>query len=431
MAGLGMRTLFPVVAVALALLASPIRVSGAEPPPEPPDRLQFDVGFDGGITYRYASDLSGLEPTGWLRGVSIEGRIGWQLSLDGGFAHGDPASPDGWTGSVRQARVYTRGHAVRWFRTDYAFEFGIEDGDGFLNDFSLAWHPGYGADSLQVGYFGSPMSLGNAVSSGALPLLEVAAPVSAFAPGDRLGIQLAGAVEEPSLSWAMKLSSVGQSQKVGDASDQPLQLGGRVVWRPAGVGADDAPLWHVGASLGWAPESSGSEVQYRSRPESFLVDDVVDTGEIDGGATVFGLEGLWRRRQWDVQSEVLVASVDASDGGSPTFTGAYLAASLVLTGEVRAYDPGGAVLGRVVPHSPLAFGAGGGRGALQLTTRLSWLDLSDEGVEGGRLLALSVGPVWTWNERTRVLAGIVIADVDDRPDDGWLGIFQTRLELRF
>jgi phosphate-selective porin OprO/OprP len=234
--------------------------------------------------------------------------------------------------------------------------------------------------------------------------------------------------EDPSLTWFLNLSSVGQSQEIGDDSDQPIRVGGRLVWRPWGGEEPGAPLLHLGASVGYAP--SGGTVRHRARPESFLSEDVVDTGEIDGGNTLVGLEAVWRRGPVAVQGELLGSFLHGTDAGDPTFWGAYVQANYAITGEVRRYDVGEALFGRLVPASPMGLGMRG-TGAVEIAARLSWLDLADAEVDGGRLATLSLGPVWTWNRNVRVLGGWVLGYVTSREDEGFLRILQMRIELAF
>jgi phosphate-selective porin OprO/OprP len=420
---------FLAVAFASTLAGAPVHAAEAEAPAsasDAEDRFQYDIGWGSGLRYRYESHLGGLDP----KGVVFEGRIGGSLYLDGGWGRGDPLSPEGWTATVRRAHLYTSGSIGRQLRTEYKFEFAIEDSDFFLNDFYLRWRPDRFVDSVRFGYFDPPSSLQNLASSSARSLLEVAAPVSAFVTGYRLGLEVSGSAEDPSLTWFLNLSSVGQSQDEGDDSSQPLRLVGRLNWRPWGEAAPDRPLLHLGASVGWAPSTSGAHVQHRARPESYLVDHVVDTGEVNGANTLIGTEFIWRRGPLAVQSELLVSRLHGTDVGNPTFYGAYVETTLVLTGEVHEYDPTVGVLRRLVPKSPFQLRTGG-TGAVEVAARLSWLDLSDADVDGGRLLTFSLGPAWTWNGNVRVLADWVVGRVTDRPEEGWLGICQMRLELLF
>jgi len=205
---------------------------------------------------------------------------------------------------------------------------------------------------------------------------------------------------------------------------------GRLVWRPLGEPDPELALLHLGASTSWSPDTGSTTIRYRSRPETYLVDYAVDTGDIDGSANVLGLEAAWRDGPLILQMESLMSRVDADAGGSPFLYGAYLQVNRALTGEVRGYDTGVSTFRRLIPERPLSL-RGGGFGALELAGRVSWLDLSDDGVRGGRMLSLAIGPAWTWNRYVRVLANYVVARVRGRPDDGTQHIAQARLELAF
>jgi phosphate-selective porin OprO/OprP len=121
--------------------------------------------------------------------------------------------------------------------------------------------------------------------------------------------------------------------------------------------------------------------------------------------------------------------VNEEEEGSLRFEGVTLLADWVLTGESRPYDVKRAVFGRVEPAEPYK-PFRGQWGAFELAGRVSWLDLSDGDVSGGRMLTTSVGPVWTWNRWVRLLASYVYARVSDSPQGSDAHVFQARLELR-
>jgi phosphate-selective porin OprO/OprP len=414
--------------------AQPAQPQARDPTREADAELEVDLGWDRGITYAWRHWLPYLDrfgSAGWADDLVLEGRIGGSLYLDGGWLAGVLDEDEGFTGEIRRARLYTAGKFEWGVRTDYKVELAFEDGRVLLNDFYLRWHPNRIADTLRVGYFDPPATLQNVVASGSRVLMEVASPVAAFVPGFRLGLDASGDYPNPSVTWFLNFSTrAGQDPVVGDASDEPLRIFGRLAWRPLGPPRTDAPMLHLGVSTSWAPNTSGATVRYRSRPESFLADFAVDTGDIDGSASVFGLEAAWRDGPLILQAEAMFSRVDAEAGGAPTFHGLYLQANWALTGEVRGYDTREAVFRRLVPKRAFAPRTGGW-GALELAARLSWLDLSDGAVRGGRMLSFTVGPAWTWNRSVRVLAGYVVAHVDDRPERGTLHIVHTRLELVF
>lgn len=414
---------------ALVLLAALLPGAGAaaqasspapQQAPEPSDRAWvLDLGWNDGPTYEIGGPY-----------VAARGRIGGSLYLDAGLLLGDDPVDRGLEAKVRRARFYTRGQLVTWAGPEYKFEFAIEDGEFFLNDFYLRWKPRRFADRVQWGYFDPPFSLDALGSSSARSLMEVAAPSAAFAPGYRLGAGTGGHRFDPDLTWALNLSSVGQQTETGDASRERLRVTGRLVWRPWHEEAAESPsLLHLGTSVSWV-DAAGGELRYRARPESFLTPYLVDTGKLDGMATLLALEGAWRRGPVSAQVELFALHIDADAQGSLRFGGATLMVSRVLTGEARPYDPASALFGRVVPKEDLA-PFQGRWGALELASRLSWVDLSDGDVRGGRMLTVHLGLAWTWNRFARIHAGWVAAHTSGRPEDGTTLVLQSRLELSF
>ena len=405
---------------------------GAEPPPS---RTELRVGWDAGPTYGVVQrfpTLRAYDPTGVVQDVRLEGRIGGSLYLDGGLLGGS-ATSNGWEAAVRRLRLATSGRFDYGFRTEYKVEFALESTSFYLNDFYLRWRPGrFGVDTIRIGYFDPPMSLEALASSSDRSLPEVAPPVAAFAPGLRSGIEIAGAFERADVAWAVSLASVGQTQPFGDASTGTARGGLRLVWRPWNVSGGDAPtVLHLGASTGFTVTGSG-ELRWRSRPETFLEDYAVDTQEVGGTAVAVGGEVGWRRGPLTVIAEALGSFVSPDDGPSRDIQGAYVQASWALTGETRPYDAAVGVFRRLVPRAPFApWRDGGGWGALELTGRASWLDLTDGDLRGGRMASFSLGPAWTANEWVRVLAAYVFARTSARADPGAYHVGQMRLELRF
>ena len=389
----------------LATLALTAATSAEEAIPEEeaetarPRFLEF--GWDDGPTYEFGHRMKLLEEMPWAEPaleLRLRGRVGASLSLDGGVLGGD-ALPDGPRFDVRRARFLTRGDIYWLLLIDYKFEFAVEDQDVYLNDFFLRWRPPRYVDYVRFGYFDPPISLAALTGSGDRSLMENGAPVSAFAPGFRLGVDTAAHYEKPSLTWQLNLSSVGQSQPNTEATSASVLRGvARVAWRPLG---DDVGfrVVHLGLSASYVISGS-SEVRYRARPDTFLTPYLVDTGDFD-----------------------------ADEGGLLAFYGGYAEFAVALTGETRPYDVATSTFGRLVPRQP--YKPFRGRwGAVELAARGSWLDLTDHPVDGGRMISLTLGPTWTWNRFVRLMAGYVYAHVDDRPGGGHAHIAQARLELR-
>jgi phosphate-selective porin OprO/OprP len=420
------------VALAAGILALAVLPARAEAPSEA--RKRFDVGWDAGPTYEVwqsTAPLRAYDPTGLLADFELRGRIGGSLSLDGGWLDGAVGEGDeGFAGTVRRARLYTSGVFRIARPIEYKFEFAFEEQDVFLNDFYLRWHFSRWIDSIQVGYFDPPVSLEALAGTRDRGLMEVAPALSAFAPGFRIGAQVAGSFERPSLSWAFNISSLGQSPNDAEVSSSPLRLTVRGVWRPwIDEGSAEPTLLHVGLSLRYQIAGSGS-VQFRSRPESFLADYAVDTDELEGSFGTVGVELAWRRGPLFAQGEFLRTHVDADEEGSVGLHGLYAQISWAMTGEHRPYDAKRGVFGRIEPAHPFA-PRRGQWGALETTARIGWIDLTDGDVRGGRMFTFHVGPAWTWNRHVRLLGGYVFAHVQDRPGSEIAHVLQSRLELWF
>jgi phosphate-selective porin OprO/OprP len=436
---------------ALSLVPAPAGAEEEDPPPaaepaaspasEPSrslrERFPIRLGWDRGPTYQLdlvIPYLAEWSPFGLFDSPTVRGRFGGELYLDGGWVGGD-ADEHGLEAEVRRARFNTSGSIVGTLRTEYRFAFQIESSSVFLNDFYLRWRPLWLRGAwLRFGYFEPALSLGAVGGSGERVFLESAGPVSAFAPSYRSGVELAGTWTAPDLSWALALTTVGQDQEEGDASDNALRLGGRLVWRPWRIeaGSKDSggepSLLHLGVGFGHTLSGSGV-TRYRSRPESRLVDYVVDTGDIDGDATLLNIEAAWRRGPFSLEGEVFQSFVDASDADA-RFGGAYVQAAWVLTGEYRPYDPIEAQFKRVVPRRPFSPRLGQ-YGALEVALRLAWLDLEDGPIRGGRLGTVGAALGWTLTRNVRILAGFTYADVTGRLDVSKVYVVSSRLELRF
>jgi phosphate-selective porin OprO/OprP len=422
-----LAALAPRAAAEMPAESDPPAASGRE------RRLALDLGWDGAPTYRLGwrfLALDQLDPRPRAPEIVLDGRIGAKLFLDGGWLGGG-AIDDGWEGAVRRARIFTHGTLQFLGPTRYKFEVALEKDRVFLNDFYFERRFERWIDSLRTGYFDPPISLENLGSSDGRELMEVAAPVGAFVPGYRMGISVARLHQRPSLSWSLNLSSVGQIQQIGDASEDVLRGTGRLVWRPIwnAEQPESSALLHLGASASFTFTGSG-DLRYRARPESFLAPYLVDTGDFEGDAGTVAAEILLRRGPASLMLESLNTLVGGGEGGTLFLYGFYAQLGWVITGESRSYDPEGAVIGRVTPREPYA-PFKGRWGAFQATGRISWLDLSDGPVRGGRMLCLAAGPTWTWNDHVRWNAEYVLAHTRDRPGDPLAHVFQARVELRF
>ena len=83
----------------------------------------------------------------------------------------------------------------------------------------------------------------------------------------------------------------------------------------------------------------------------------------------------------------------------------------------------------VHPAAPFAGFTGDGRGAFEVAFRVSYLDLEDKDVRGGRLLDLTCGLNWHATRNARLLANIIWADQITVDESTWIA--QVRLQLAY
>jgi phosphate-selective porin OprO/OprP len=340
-----------------------------------------------------------------------------------------PGTDDGWDVSLRRLRIETLGRISYGLDTRYKISFGAEDRKIYLNDFWLAWNPGKWVDRIRLGYIDPPFSLEALTSNQERSFMESAAPVLAFAPGSRLGLETRDRFLDPDVSWIASVSSLGQSQQFSDASDSPFRFSLRTVWRPGGAPTDESQsLTHLGIALGYSLSGKG-DTQFRARPESTLSDFLVDTGQIgDSSYTQLGLEFARRQGPLTIQAEWIGSRVQSSESGSHFFDGGYLEVAWTITGEVRPYDARSGLFTPMQPRAPFSWERRT-FGGLEFATRLSRVDLTDGSVRGGRMTTVNASTIWSLSRFARIHLDGIYANVQDRQGLGGSFIMQMRIEL--
>ena len=191
-------------------------------------------------------------------------------------------------------------------------------------------------------------------------------------------------------------------------------------------------LIHLGASGYWrepgtttptAAEPINSQLRYRAQPEVTAdAARLADTGVLARAKsyTYVGLEAAGVYGPFSIQGEYAASRVDQVPGRVDlSFNGAYVMASLFLTGESRVYDSRNGVFTRLAPKRP--FGKNGGAGAFEIAARWSKLDLDSHvdqlalgGVRGGTLTDYTLGMNWYLNPYLRVMVNYIHADAEKR-----------------
>lgn len=361
----------------------------------------------------------------------LTGRLGLKLHVDGAAFGEDGAMPDVDGGvTVRSFDVSTYGRAFFMTPLTYGLEFGISDGSFFFQNGYLWFHQVPYVQSFKFGFFKAPMSMESLQSSSGLMMMERAAPVDAFSPSYKFGVQLGGAAKDRRKTLFGGWFADGAETASGDASQSSTRLIGRTTWLARDASTADSRLVHFGAS-GSFMFSTDDGVRYRSRPESILAPYLVDTGNLGGDSAVgYGLEAALVEGPLAIQAEGLGSFADDQANDDHHFWGGYISASWFLTGESRPYNRELGIFSTIKPNQKFSF-KNHSWGALEMAGRFSYTDLTDGTVLGGEMAIYSAGLNWYLTHRHRIMFDGGYADVKRSSADGGLYFIQSRLQLEF
>jgi phosphate-selective porin OprO/OprP len=243
-----------------------------------------------------------------------------------------------------------------------------------------------------------------------MTFMERALP-NAFSPERNTGVRAAGAGRKDRLTWSAGLFAETDGFGDNDDIDGGANLTGRITGLPFWQD-DGARALHLGLSA-TRKAATGDSLRFSQRPEAHLASTYVDTGAMAAdSALILDAEVAWVHEIFSLQGEFISAEVDAPAAGDPSFSGAYLQASVFLTGEHRPYKRSEGAFDRVQPAQN--FSKGGAAGAWELAARYSTLDLTDAAIAGGELKDLTLGVNWYLNPNTRFMLNYVRADLSNR-----------------
>ncbi len=371
-----------------------------------------------------------------LEKVKLSGRFGARLDVDGAvFATtGDLTGFDDGV-QIRRLRFRASGDCILLLPVSYYIELGLDGTQFNLQKCYLVFPEVRLIGDLQIGQFQPPMGLQLITSSRDITFMEPAAPLQAIAPGVEVGGQFGRPFLDERATWAFGLFAPGAGDiEYGNASQDYgsaiLRFTGLPIWHvdPADLSADR--YLHVGLSAN-VLYSATSTVRYQSRPESHIAPFVIDTGDIDAnGAVTLGTEAAWVHGPVSAQGEFMYSRVEPSRGDALTFYGFYAQGSWYLTGESRPYDRKTGAFKRLIPRHNFDFGKTGW-GAFEVACRYSYTDLTDGGVNGGRLGLLMASANWYPHSHVRWMFNYGMGRVRGGAEDGNLFIFQTRIGVDF
>ncbi len=318
----------------------------------------------------------------------------------------------------RRVRFYMAGTIYE--NIGYKLSFDWEGGSANLKDayMELKKVPLFG--NIRVGQMKEPFNLEMMNSGKYITFLERGLN-NAFVPKRNTGLRVYNHALEKRLSWSTGIfrndddfgNSEGNRRTEGGYS-----ISGRVTglsWYEDG----GAKLIHTGISYShqnaFAEGTEETGFRFSSRPEVHNADKFVDTGRFAAdSANLYNPELAIVYGPFSFQSEYTFTDVNLKRDTEPNphFSGYYVYGSYFLTGEHRKYKRGKGRFGRLTPDKNFSWERGKGKGAIELAARYSELDLSDQGVNGGRMQDTTLGVNWYLNPNTRVTMNYVHSNVD-------------------
>lgn len=441
-------------ALAMALLAGASAAPWAQPAPAteapaPLDpaaaaevaRWEWDFSWQGwsGLHYALVAHTAIGETGSLLRfdQVRLAGTVGGRLEVDGA-AFGTSGSLTGFDDGfeLRRARVRLKGDAILGVPLRYKIEFGYVPSQFNLNDFYVAVPDLPYVGTAKFGYFQPSMGLQTLTSSWDIGLMEPAAPLQAIVPGDSPGVSLGRPWGGGAGTWSLGgYGSSGSTAEYGSSIQNLATVIGRITWLPVDErrpeGAAPPRLLHLGLS-GNLQLSSDGELRFRARPESYIAPYVIDTATLSTDrASTLALEAAWVDGALSLQGELLHTALQPNGGGSLNFGGGYVQLTWIATGESRPYDRDTGTFGRLRPKGDFGFGGNEGWGALEVALRASYTDLSDGGVQGGRLSMLMSGLTWYLSPQLKWMFNLGTGKVYGGATPGRMLIAQMRVGVDF
>ncbi len=267
-------------------------------------------------------------------------------------------------------------------------QFVAEDQDRFrFSDYRLDI-PIADSMKLSLGKQKEPISMERIMTLINLPMQERSSVAEAFLPARNFGVHLSGNALDHRMSWAGGLfnNAIDSGVSVDNGATAVV---GRLSWLPF-ISKNQTNLLHL--ALAARQENGNLGFLYRSKPEFNKSPLFIDTGTGTADKTrQYNLEASWRRGPFWLAAEYVGTAVDSPTLGALNFSGYYITASWILTGEMRDYLTKSGTFGPV-PISRSVYQ--NGKGAWEVAARWSSTDLNDGPVNGGEMDVLSFALSW-------------------------------------
>lgn len=301
---------------------------------------------------------------------------------------------------------------------------------------------------VRIGNQVKPIGMTNNTYQGFLPFLERSYNMDAFYgsfdEGFDPGISVSNWTESERIAWRYGIYRPLKNSFGIGVGDYTVM--GRITALP--IYEDEGrKLLHIGLS-GSQGDLVSDTFRLRVRPTlrngpGYALPILADTGSLPGnnqfiiGPELAGVYGPWTfQAEWTGQFIQDAVAANGQPQGTAFFHGAYAQVLFFLTGEYQEYEKQEGVFGRVIPQHNARFGgpAGcGGTGAWQVGARISYIDLTDQAIDGGKLVDMTFGLNWFLNPNMKMQANYILTHREGQggSGDGWFSGIGLRVACDF
>jgi phosphate-selective porin OprO/OprP len=273
---------------------------------------------------------------------------------------------------------------------------------------------------VKIGNFFEPFGLERITSNRFTTFMERNLTDQSFTPARSPGVQAMDHWNDGFGTWAVgyfrpHTDNFGD----GDSFSGDQAVTSRVTWLPYYDEPSGGRYYtHFGAAFSFRVPSERVGA-FAAQPESRLGSAVpnipffIDTGSFrEASHELYGLEFAHTYGPWHILTETTLAPVQCLDRPNAFLSGSYCETGYFLTGEHRPYRLESATFDRVHPLSDFfrvrtERGVRMGPGAWQLAFRVSYVNMTDGGLNGGRLTDTTLGLNWYLNRYMRMTSNWV------------------------
>jgi phosphate-selective porin OprO/OprP len=307
--------------------------------------------------------------------------------------------------------------------------------DAYLGFQELPWN-----HTLLIGNQKRPLGLDHLNSSRFNLFMERPMVVEAFnEDARRLGIAAYGFSDDRTYNWCYGVYNLENTRSTGRYIGDSLQLSGNArlassPWYDETSEGRGYFHWAVAGMVAHPDgnvdprDSNENEGRFQTRSENRSTERWLDTGRIASAQwyEILGVESIVNVGPWQFVGEYQATWLQRDAGPELCFHGAYVYLAYFLTGEFVPLDRESGTIDRVDIYENFFLverccgGVGGGWGAWQVALRLSYLDLTDDDIEGGVGHNTTLGLNWYWTDHSKLQFNLIYGEVDEhRPVGGF------------